>query len=558
VRPETNKGWWVLILLAAGVVLVAGWRLFWFLTDDAFILFRYVSNSRLGYGYVWNAPPFLPVEGYTSLLWVMSLDAVWGAFGMSPPAAANVLTLVFSLLSLPVIAAMIRRMELRAEWKPYRWLLLLLALLGTVTNRTFLAWSSSGLETALFNWLLLCWLYLALFSRPMHTRWGWTLSIVSAGIYLTRPDGLLFGAATCMLLVLANLGNRPHRHWRRWTAWIPLLTIPLHLVWRRHIYGFWLPNTFYAKYTTPWPESGLRYALSFILEYALWFLIALAVWVLVRRVAGSLRSTEGREPRGIPARAVEVTALGALAAHLGYYTLMVGGDHFEYRVYSYMIPLAFVSCTWLCKTAFRRPRTALAVLVAFVALSYPVPWTHWAVTRHLDTREDTYFMKAPVAPHWPPFFRAYARAFDHLQFWLIDRLVCVRHQEHKVCWQWQMERFPSRSEGMRLSSDGYPIMVVYGAGVPGWVLPHIFIIDYWGLNDPVVARHHKPRGEIRKMAHEREPPKGYMDWLAPNVVLQGPKDVEILSRDKPLTAEAIRNCQREWMARARRFPGNRL
>jgi hypothetical protein len=41
-----------LAALSVGVLIVVyyGWRLFWFLTDDAYIAFRYISNSILGYG----------------------------------------------------------------------------------------------------------------------------------------------------------------------------------------------------------------------------------------------------------------------------------------------------------------------------------------------------------------------------------------------------------------------------------------------------------------------------------------------------------------------------
>src|SRR5256885_2052719 len=79
-----------------GLALLAlwGWRELWFLTDDAFITFRYISNRRLGLGYVWNAPPFRPVEGYTNFLWMVLLDGAWSLFGLAPPVASTVLSLV--------------------------------------------------------------------------------------------------------------------------------------------------------------------------------------------------------------------------------------------------------------------------------------------------------------------------------------------------------------------------------------------------------------------------------------------------------------------------------
>jgi len=74
----SERNLWIGVIVVAGwIALYLGWKAFWFLTDDAFIAFRHVSNSILGFGYVWNAPPFRPVEGYTSFLWVVVLDWVW-------------------------------------------------------------------------------------------------------------------------------------------------------------------------------------------------------------------------------------------------------------------------------------------------------------------------------------------------------------------------------------------------------------------------------------------------------------------------------------------------
>jgi arabinofuranosyltransferase len=152
----------ILIILLAGLGLYLGWRLFWFLTDDAYIAFRYIGNSHLGYGYVWNAPPFKPVEGYTSFLWVVLLDLIWRVTGIEPPDSANVVSLIFAGGTLLIIIAMVLRLRLTPALERYRLVFLAFVLIGTLTNRTFLAWTSSGLETAMFNFWLTAWVFVAL------------------------------------------------------------------------------------------------------------------------------------------------------------------------------------------------------------------------------------------------------------------------------------------------------------------------------------------------------------------------------------------------------------
>src|ERR1051325_3527912 len=121
------------IVLLAGLGLYLGWRLFWFLTDDAYIAFRYISNSHLGYGYVWNPPPFKPVEGYTSFLWVVLLDVIWRVTGIEPPAASNVVSLVFAGGTLLIVMAMMMRLRLAPALERYRLAFLVLVLIGTLT-----------------------------------------------------------------------------------------------------------------------------------------------------------------------------------------------------------------------------------------------------------------------------------------------------------------------------------------------------------------------------------------------------------------------------------------
>lgn len=143
----------LLILFLAGLGLYGGWRTLWFLTDDAYIAFRYVSNSYLGFGYTWNPPPFRPVEGYTSFLWVALLDGIWRLAGIEPPVAANGVAFVFALGTTALGAARLLLMPLRPALQKIRLPLLALVLLAVLSNRTYLAWASSGLETGMFNFL---------------------------------------------------------------------------------------------------------------------------------------------------------------------------------------------------------------------------------------------------------------------------------------------------------------------------------------------------------------------------------------------------------------------
>ncbi len=106
-----------------------------------------------------------------------------------------------------------------------------------------------------------------------------------------------------------------------------------------------------------------------------------------------------------------------LCAHVLFYVIAVGGDHFEYRVLSHLVPLLFVSFAWLLSAAHLKHRPALACMAIFVVVSYPVQWTHWAASRDFDTREQTYKMRVPIAAFWPAPLRWYASAFDNMQYW---------------------------------------------------------------------------------------------------------------------------------------------
>lgn len=525
----------VLLFAAASGIAIVGYYEFLFLTDDAFISFRYAANLLAGRGLVWNPPPFLPVEGYTNFAWVVLLGAGWALLGIEPPDLANPLALAFGLGTLALTIRIGLRMQLPESYHRLRLPLLALIALGVVTNRTYLAWLSSGLETALFNFTLTAWIAFAI--EPPATRtWRATLALSGAAsaAALTRPDGWL-AVVGCVPLALLGLSTRGRWSPRELWAWCPLLLPALHLAWRRSYYGEWVPNTWYAKQLGAWPESGIRYAASFALEYAVWLWAAFVLLWLLRRP---------RLPRQV------IIVVTVLLVHFGYYTFVIGGDHFEYRVYSHLIPLLFLSSAWLLAAARAPGPVGVALVAAFVALSWPIPWTHHLATRDLETRKQTHKLVVPVAPELAPPFVWLARPFDELQRWLIPRHVAMRHREHAVFYEQLSESIPPRSEGSQIGWDQRAVLLAGNVGLIGWNFPNVAVLDVLGLNDYVVARTPVPVEAERAMAHDRLARPDYLACYRPNLSIQLPRRYSLRERRPPLTDSDIAACERTWRPRA--------
>jgi arabinofuranosyltransferase len=545
----------LLLLAAAAVALWAGWREFWFLCDDAFIEFRYVANAHAGLGFVWNPPPWRPVEGYTSFLWVALLEAVWSLFGAEPPAAAPLLSLGFSYVSLGLVAWMALHLPLSGALARHRTAVLGAVLFATLSNRTFLAWTSSGLETALFSAVVLAWVAAVVVAESAPLLLVSTLAGVMA---LTRPDGLLYAAATAAILAVRALPGpapRPSRGALALAA-APLLLPLAHVAWRLRTYGYLLPNTYYAKHVGPWPLAGVGYLTSFLLEYAYW------VWLGVAGAAGvsALRrlhaaGTAALRPAPLLALPrVSVTrwiGIATVFAHFAYYTFDVGGDHFEYRPYHALVPLLALSFFALGDRLAWPARRTWVAFGAMTALGLVLPWTHWWHTRATVGHKEPGSFVYPIADHmiWP--LRPYAAAWDAVQGRLLHHFIGIRHQGHRTYLAYQATRYPSRAEGSALPAADYPVLAASAVGYPAWNMPNVAILDRLGLNDLVVARTPPLHTEQtrRRMAHDREAPEAYVACFRPNVKIGAKGHARIVPRAVPLTAEEIRACEDTWMKR---------
>jgi arabinofuranosyltransferase len=484
--PASPLRWLALAALIAATI--AGGSALAFLCDDAFIHFRYAANVCEGRGLVWNAEPFRPVEG-AGFLWVLLLAAVRALTGVEPPDAANPLSIVCGVAQLLLLAAAARRMRDRAgDLVP--WVVGFAALAAIVANRTFLQWLSSGLDTALANVWLLWWVLHACRGdgdgdgdgARRGARWLATWSLAAALAALTRPDGLPLVAATGAVaawwLVRGRLAARDVV-----VGLAPLLLVAAHVVWRRAYYGEWLPNTFFAKVVESWAEAGWRYLGCFALENGAWLWGPVAGAWLGAELRRGPRAVAGALSRHLPA----VAAVAVVLFNAGYYAFRVGGDHFEYRVLSPLVPLGVLACVAMAARLTRGAWLPVATAGA-LALAGGAGWVHLALTS--DARAEGI---AALTPRVPAPLRPIARWFDRQQAWLFFRYIGLRCNHHAARLDGLRSRFGLDQRFRPRTRFGhaegpFPVRAESAVGVPGWCLPDCALIDVYGLNDWVVAR----------------------------------------------------------------------
>lgn len=319
-RPAAQTG------LAALSLIVSFSGVIWpsWLSDDAFISFRYAQNLVAGNGLVYN--PGERVEGYTNFLWTM-LSAVPIALGGDIAfwslAAGVALGLALLLLCYGLAARLIGP----------AWGLAAALIVGTSQSVLLYTARGSGLETGLFSVLVLAGVALYL---GRHAGWA---GLVFALAALTRPEGVLVLGLTAVYQLVVDFfpplshaqERRPVGEGRVWQTLLLvgafLLIAAPYMLWRVTYYGDLLPNTFYAKTGGGLRQAlrGLAYAGGFALTMGGPLLLIVGLpWLRGWRVA--LRSWRGY--------------LLLIVLVYSAYIVAVGGDHFRgERFFVPLVPL---------------------------------------------------------------------------------------------------------------------------------------------------------------------------------------------------------------------------
>jgi arabinofuranosyltransferase len=353
------------MLVPPALLVAFAWSFLFFqgfgLVDDAYISFRYVDNFVAGDGLVWN--PGQLVEGYTNLLWLLLL-APFAAAGLDLVLPAALLGTAFSIGTLELL----RRLTARTlpERGPFTQALpgLLLAL-----NPAFASWTTSGMETPAFAFFVL--LAAAELLRERGARRPWLLVLAFCLAYLTRPEGALVAG----LLLTAHLLFGAEGPWRlrlREAIYLglPLLGVVLiHIGIRLSVYGYPLPNTFYAKviFGGVTLKRGLLHLLGFL---AAGGLLVLPGLLLLRAEAPLARTLK-----------TGYVLLGGYTVYL----LLIGGDVPPWnRFYVPLLALPLLGLGELLARVIntvraRRPQL-LGALAALFAMALTMPgWNYGEV-----------------------------------------------------------------------------------------------------------------------------------------------------------------------------------
>ncbi len=321
---------------------------FWFVTDDAFISFRYARNWAEGAGLRFNLGVDPPVEGFSNFLWTALMAGIHG-LGLDMVGLACWISFFLGLILLWIVNR--RLVALHGPGNAA-------AFLGTLFLACFppfAVWSTGGLETMLFA-LLLFTAYANLPGSIGEPR-GLLAGLAAGLLALTRPEGIIWGLALAGLHLLRRGPEKERAVDRAFVRYLALLLsmTAIFLAARLLYFEKALPNTAYAKvgFSLEILERGLLYLANFSLTFATPALLILLLPLLW---------FQRKHDRSIVPAAV---VIGGFAA----YSIASGGDFMAMgRFLAPAAPFFAILFAALFAALTRRGRAPLKPLSALAAL----------------------------------------------------------------------------------------------------------------------------------------------------------------------------------------------
>lgn len=457
------------ILIVVSVISLVSLSLVWnFVTDDAYISFVYARNLARSGELVFNIGE--RVEGYTNFLWTLMLAAFLRA-GLPPEIMSRLLGTLFGILGLFTSAFASRVMRDGRRFEV--WDAVPALFLATIPG--YACWSSGGLETQMFTFLVTLGLSLELRRlRSEESAPSSATAVVLGVAALTRPEGVLFFASLAGAGLSLDLVRRRVRFTTSVVRTLPFLALVApHFLWRRYYYGWWLPNTYYVKASgsgAAWSQGGY-YLWRVCVDFHLWVVPALILAALA--VVFLVRSGGDRKFAEIVWLLLPPISLFLL------YVASVGGDFMGlYRFALPIVPILVALCTEAMRILLTGVSARLCTFVVASALIAHAAHSTVVIKRSLVIGAD--------------------RGIDtpgYLKWYTLDRAAVGR---------WF---------GRQRQQDDY--MVVGGAGAQVYY-SDIPSLDCFGLSDAYVA--HKVAATNTRPGHQKYAPLEYQLARKPTII----------------------------------------
>ena len=296
-------------------------------SDDAYITFRSLENFLHGYGLVFNIGE--RVQTFTHPLWFLLQSAAGFIFNLwkdNPLGQGQMYFLnIFISIALSILVMSIFTFKVATSTKGA-----ILGLLIFSLSKSFIDYSTSGLENPLTHLILLLFILIYLTQRENTERNIFVLALLAALGGLDRLDTLLFYMPALMVLFWQS-PNKGKTFVIIGLGFLPLIAWELFSLF---YYGVPFPNTAYAKINTGIPALGLITQGLFYYLNSLKLDPITLLTIFTVSIAGLMDKNNLRR-----------TILAGVLLYL-LYTVYIGGDFMSGRYFS--APL--LACTVLLST----------------------------------------------------------------------------------------------------------------------------------------------------------------------------------------------------------------
>jgi hypothetical protein len=254
---------WVLRLFSSGGARYSPSA--YYIPDDVFIELVYARHLVQHGRIYWNVQDG-PVDGFTSTFDMLLKSAALRLFpGADALAVAWTFTVVYCVL-LAALASVVA-IRLVPGWPPLaRAAFGALGGIAVSTQAGFNECVLFLLETPLFVDLSLIVILLLVLARSDSRPPTRLLPVLLFALSITRPEGLFL---SCVVLAFFAFSTRDRisRRTLAWTVAGYALAMLSFFVLRIALFGYWAPNTYYAKTSATWSNEirdGVRYVFAFL------------------------------------------------------------------------------------------------------------------------------------------------------------------------------------------------------------------------------------------------------------------------------------------------------